>query len=400
MLKSSQFNKAGACSSRSTFVETSRASRVLDEAILIKDFCKDFISENLAIPKLSDLEDEIAASYSDETLDDIDETQAAYVKRLAKQIWRYGKSQLARLDKDDEVIIPEESFIINLSDDVENDFPDSDQISVTIDAIVFNKEQKYAQAIVYKRGTPKLGKSSQAYKNVANDIPINLMMIALEQFVAGRIGDKDTYRLTASYYYMKKSSDTNDKAIFADYFHDDAPIREIWGTYSKKLGHAVIEGQTQNPDNTYYKRLLELVNQWAKGFDKCDMKEAEDCEGCPDYCMCYYSLAPTAVPVTGEKKKRAKCTPTEEQKAIINAREGIFLCNAVPGSGKTETAIKQRTVSIILDELDEIIKKAEAGEDITEYLKPANTYLTKDSRRVDPEKVYANSGTYDSDLFA
>ena len=129
------------------------------------------------------------------------------------------------------------------------------------------------------------------------------------------------------------------------------------------------------------------------------MKEAEDCEGCPDYCMCYYSLAPTAVPATGEKKKRAKCTPTKEQKAIINAREGIFLCNAVPGSGKTETAIKQRTVSIILDELNEIIKKAKAGEDITEYLKPANTYLTKDSRRVDPEKVYANAGNCDSDLF-
>lgn len=399
MLKSSQFNKAGACSSRSTFAETSRASRVLDEAILIKDFCKDFISENLKLPKLSDLEDEIAASYSDETLDDIDETQASYVKRLAKQIWRYGKSQLAQLDKDDEVIIPEEPFIIDLSNDVENDFPDSDQISVTIDAIILNKTQRYAQAIVYKRGTPKLGKSSQAYRNVTNDIPLTFMMIALEQFIAGQIDDKDTwsYRLTASYYYMKKASDTNDKAIFADYFGTDSPIREIWGTYNKKNNHTVIEQGTEQ--DTYYKRLLELIDKWAKGYDKCDMKEAEDCEGCPDYCMCYYSLAPTAVSATGEKKKRAKCTPTEEQKAIINAREGIFLCNAVPGSGKTETAIKQRTVSIILDELNEIVKKAEAGEDITEYLKPANTYLTKDSRRVDPEKVYANAGDCNSDLF-
>ena len=376
MIKMSNFNKSGACSSRSSFEEKSKASRQLDEAIIVKDFCKDIISGNYQLPKLADLEDEVAAAYSDETLDDIDETQESFVKTLAKQIWRYGKSQLSQLKADDEVIIPEEPFVIDLSDKVENDFPDSDEISVGIDAIIINKVAKTATAIVYKRGVPKIGKTSSAYHSVSNDIPLHLMMYVLERKVDEFIG-KDEYTLTTAYYYMKKSSDKADKAILADYFVD-APVRELWGKY-----------KASNNNSEFDDKMFELINAWAKGFDKCDMKEAEDCEGCPDYCMCYYSLAPVPAETSSGKKKRAKVTPTEEQQAIINAREGIYLCNAVPGSGKTETAIKQRTVSIILDELEEICKKAEAGEDISEYLTPANTFITKDSRRVDPDAVFA-----------
>ena len=382
MIKSSQFNKSGACSSRSTFVESSKASRQLDEAIIVKDFMKDILSEQYTIPKMADLIEEVEAAYSDETLDDIDETQESYAKQLAKQIWRCGKSMLDNLDKDDEVIIPEEPFIVDLSEKVENDFPDSDEISVGIDAIIYNPVKKQATAIVFKRGVPKLGKTDTAYKNVTNDIPIHLMMYALERWADEKLADGESITLTAAYYYMKKADDKNDKSMFANYFDGGSPIREIWGSYEK--GKAALKTNARTEYQSYDEEMLALINKWAVGFDKCDMKEAEDCEGCPDYCMCYYSLAPVPVETSGEKKKRAKCTPTEEQKAIINAREGIYLCNAVPGSGKTETAIKQRTVSIILDELDEICKKAEAGEDISEYLKPANTYLTKDSRRIDP----------------
>lgn len=375
MIKSSQFNKSGACSSRSSFVENSKASRQLDEAIIIKDFMKDILSENCTIPKLSDLIDEVAAAYSDETLDDIDETQESYAKTLAKQIWRCGKSMLnEHLQADDKVIIPEDPFIIDLSEKVENDFPDSDEISVGIDAIIYNSVKKTLQAIVFKRGVPKIGKTASAYRCVENDIPLHFMMYAMERFADDLLGDNGgSMTITTSYYYMKKSDDKNDKAMFANYYDGSSPVREMSGLYTK------------GAPSKFDVELLDLVNTWAKGFDKCDMKEAEDCEGCPDYCMCYYSLAPMPVETSGEKKKRAKCTPTEEQQAIINAREGVYLCNAVPGSGKTETAIKQRTVSIILDELDIICKKAEAGEDISEYLTPANTYLTKDSRRVDPE---------------
>ncbi len=390
MIKASDFQKSGACSSRSKFKEKSKASKQLDEAIIVKDFCKDIMAEKYVIPKLSDLADEVAASYSDETLDDIDEIQEAYAKRLAKQIWRFGKSYAKEKDKDDKIIIPDDAFIIDLSDKVENDFSGSDEISVRIDALVINTKKRYAKAIVFKRGAAKLGKSAKSYQHPGNDIPMHLMMHVLQNIMNGEIpdGDKTPYNLEACYYYMQKSGDASDKAVFADYFDNDAMIRSLEGSLIKG-------GQVSRPGNKDGKSIfipidddmLELINAWGKGFDKCDMKEEKDCVDCPDRCICYYALAPQKVETDAVKKKRAKVTPTEEQLAIINARNGVYLCNAVPGSGKTETAIKQRTVSIILDELDEIIKKAEAGEDITEYLKPHAQYLAKDSERVDPLKV-------------
>ena len=385
MIKASSFNKAGACSSRSGFYEQSKASRSVDETIIIKDFCKDILSKKYVITSQQDLIDEVAACYSDDVLDEIEETQESNARKIALQIWRYGKSQLLNLKKDDEIVIPEEPFIIDISHMIENDFVDSDQIEVKIDAIIINKVEKEIQGIVFKRGTPKLGTTERAYQRVATDIPLHLINYTLEKMADSLFSKGTEITVTSSYYHMKKTSDTSKTVYYVDYFSTGEPTRNLINKYT--IPAPTKYGTDKYPYSKATSDMLDLVNKWATGFDKCDMKEAEDCEGCPDYCMCYYSLAPQRVENSGTKKKRAKVTPTKEQEAIINAREGIFLCNAVPGSGKTETAIKQRTVSIVLEELERIMKKAEKGEDISEYLNPVNSFITKDSRRVDPDLV-------------
>lgn len=362
------FNKSGSCSSNTNYNVSSNSNRALDETLIIRDFMKSVLSGERDMPSQKDLIDEVSSAYPDNIVDEISETQEFYAKSLAGQIYRCAKTLLCSLNKEDEIICPQK-FTLDLHEGIKNDFVDSDNIDVSIDVIILNKERQTAHAIVFKRGIPKLGKTASAYINVNNDIDINLKLLALENFVTEFIGDK-TYRLCASYYYMKKTSDNRETVYVANY--DDTQIREVKENFKK--------GQ-ENHKNF----VLSLIDKWSQGYDKCDMKEQEDCKSCSNYFMCYYSLAPKDL--SGEVshvKVRKECTPTPEQQAVINARDGIFLCQASPGSGKTETAIKQRTVSIILDELDKIVKDIEDGkDDLKNYLNSESVFVTNTSERIE-----------------
>ena len=76
MRKASEFGKKHFCGSRSGISGKTKANRALDEAVIIKDFCKDIVGNpDYDLPNLKDLEKEIAASYSDEVIYSIEETQ-------------------------------------------------------------------------------------------------------------------------------------------------------------------------------------------------------------------------------------------------------------------------------------------------------------------------------------
>lgn len=379
-MKLSDFTKVNSCTNRSADVVVTKTatSRHLDEAIIAKDFCKDIISGEYTVGKLDELIDEVAASYSDSTIDDIEETQASYVKKLASCIWRYGRSEHRKTSpRKRTIVIPEKPIAIDVTSMIEVDFEGAEQIDCRIDAIDNYSEKNILEGIIYKKGLPKLGKTSAAYHNVDNEIPLHLMRLALRKYADSflKVGEKVT--IIASYYYMSKTIDRSDSKYIDDYFGESCPIRSLSETY-ERLPEGAKYGSDEHPYSKLDEELISLLAKWATGYEKCDLDEEKDCKACKDYYICHYEVAPKRLSEEKTVKKREKHTLTDEQEIIVNAQEGIFICNAVPGSGKTETAIKQRTISIIEKELDELIKRYESGEDVTIDVKAS--YLTMDSR--------------------
>lgn len=380
-MKVSEFTKAGGCLSKSADVVVTKtvANRHFDEAIIWKDFAKDIISGDFEYTSKDDLFDEVAASYSDSNIDDIEETQSSYVKKLANQIYRYYRSETRSTVPGKEVIIlPEEPITLDITDMVTTDFDGADDIECRIDVIDRNIEKKIIEGIIYKKGLPKLGKTSSAYKNVNNEIPLQLMRLALRKYADTVLEVGESVTIIASYYYAAKTSDRTDSTYTDDYFDTACSTRSLSETYTK-LADGEKYGDNKHPFNDHDKMLIELLDKWATGYEKCDLDEEKDCKACKDYYICHYSSAPKKLDDKKSIKKREKCELTDEQKTIVAAQKGIFICNAVPGSGKTETAIKQRTVSIILNELDELVKRYENGEDVT--VEKAADFITMDSRR-------------------
>lgn len=384
-MKTSDFSKSSGCTSRTKDVVLTKtaSNRFFDEAIIFKDYCKDIIAGDCEIASKDELFDEVMASYTDANIDDIEETQEGYAKKLTNKIYRYYRSEKRKtVPGKRTIILPEEAFRLDLTDMVEVDFEGAEDIECRIDAIDNYSEKSIIEGIVYKQGLPKLGKTATAYHNVHNEIPLQLMRLALRQYADTILQEGESVNIIASYYYGAKTADRSDSAYLDDYFGESCPIRSLSEKYTK-LPKDAKYGSEQYPYSDEDKNLIELLSKWATGYEKCDLDEEKDCKSCKDYWICHYEVAPT--PLTEEKsiKKREKCVLSDEQQLIVDSQAGVFICNAVPGSGKTETAIKQRTVSIILNELADIEKRYLAGEDIkieesktSEWIKDSGTHVS------------------------
>lgn len=383
-MKLSDFTKANACANKSAEVVVTKtaSNRHLDEAIIVKDFFKDILIGDFQWSSYDDLKEEVAASYTDANIDEVEETQEGYVRALTGQIRRFYRSEKRFADKAVEqglrkIFLPEEPIVLDLTKmlPLEVDFEGADEVECRIDCIDDNKNTKIVEGIIVKKGAPKLGKTTSAYHNVFNESPLQMARLALRKYCDTFLQVGESVTIVASYYYAKKSSDKGDSLYADDYYATDCPTRSINEKYTRLPDDAVY-GSDQYPLSDADKELIELLDKWATGYEACDMKEDKDCVGCKDYYICKYKQAPKALEEEKAIKQRKKCVLSDEQEAIVNATEGIFICNAVPGAGKTETAIKQRTVNIILGEVNELVEKYESGEDVVcEY---EEKFISKD----------------------
>ena len=388
----SDFKKTKACTHNNEFKLGTKKGRFFDEAIIVKDFCKDCITGEWSPTTLQELKDEIAMSYSDENIDSIEETQNAFVNKLAKCIWRYGKSEYRH-----NAMVPE-AITLDLSDFVVTHFVDDDDIHVKFDVIV--REPGKLEGIIYKPKAPKIGTTGRSYQNVNNTIELHLMRLALRKYADTFLTDGEQIEIYASYYYMSKTGDKTDVPFeLEDYFDSKTPIRSQVETYTKGAISLPLGTNGLTPDTEEYidedgdtrtrpvdvtldQKLQILLDKYAAGFEKCDLNEEKDCKGCQNYCVCYYQPAPIRFEEEKQIKVRKSHQLTDEQQKIVDFRHGVAICNAVPGSGKTETAIKQRTVSIVSEEADAIIAAIESGSMNYNFDEPVEPkFLTMDSRR-------------------
>lgn len=380
----SSFNRQSACVEQAKGENiqktTTRANRHLDEAVIMNDILKDFYKGEFEVTTLEDLQQIVADSYVE--IDDIDVTQESYERMFAKCLLRFMKSEKRIVGNNRGVKVAvmdaDKPLKVDLTDFVKTDFEGADDISVRF--LVIFDDGKNLEGVVFKKGIPQLGTTSRAARNVNNEIPLYLMLRALRELVPAG----ETRKIIASYYYMRKPTDKSTDLIINDDYFNKAPIRELSENYTN------VVDSDGNPVNQPLSDLdilfLDQLDKFATGYEKNELDEEKDCKYCPKHAICYY----TPVPTKSEEmivKKRAAITPTAEQQAIIDAHGTademkIFIVNAGAGSGKTETAIKERTVKICLAELDDMVKRYESGEDIPV---PVSDDAEEDGETYNPE---------------
>ena len=326
-LTMSSFNRKNACVNNAGGVMKlqSRANRFLDEAIIMKGIIVDYLKGDLQFGSVKELEQIIADSYVE--IDDVDVSQEAYEHNLAKQIFRYCKSE--RRHKSCKIAFPDAAISIDLSGFVETQFDGVEEINVKFDFII--DDGANLEGVILKTGTPKLGVSDRAKRNVYNEIPLYLGLRALRSLIP----EGETRRVISSYYYMKKPKDTSASAYNDDYF-SSAPTRSLIEDYTN------IPQAPETELDTLFKAQLD---KYAVGYEKDELDEESDCKHCPKYAVCFYKPIPEKSKEL-EVKAREKHKLNDEQQAIVDARNGIFIVNAGAGSGKTETAIKQRSSTV------------------------------------------------------
>ena len=163
--------------------------------------------------------------------------------------------------------------------------------------------------------------------------------------------------LTSSMYFLRQNKDTYDKpgkpGKYEEKFFDVTgagnviSITEEWYGRVRKLYQIVSKRKIEaiklkDWDEVY----AEALDQFKKGVEEEECSET-DCERCPYFDACKYTLPPLAVKTTA-KKSGSLIRTTRNQDLAIDFDSGVARINAGPGSGKT--FVITRRVARLLDE--------------------------------------------------
>lgn len=364
-VKSNTFKKSNACVTKRSnkgITAKSRLSRGADESIIAKDIIRAFLTEDYEYEKRENLVQDIKDSYT--VTNDVEETQDLFAEQLAGQIDRFCRGIRSKRKA---ITVVETPINIDISNYVTTQFEDCDDIDVVdveyiLDEVDTKTGENYLEGFCIKKGAPFLGTTAKSTKNPKNEIPMYFMIRALRKYAEENFDKGETVNLTASYFFLKKSSDTTRSSYIDAYFCNS-------GSSIRSLSEKYVVGSSSDGNNT--SSLLDdlfkpIIDAWVVGLTKDVMDSCKDCRNCINEPLCSYQ--PTPVLMEEEEqivKLRKAITLNEEQKKIVETRKGVNICVAPPGSGKTETAIKERTISIVLSEVNAMTERYERGEDVS-----------------------------------
>lgn len=363
-VKSSSFKKSNACVTKRNnagITAKTRLTRGADEAIIASDIIKAFLSGEYDYGKKENLVQDISDSYT--ITNDIEETQDLFAEQLAGQIDRLCRGLRSRKDS---CVVIETPINIDISNYVTTQFEDCDDIDVTdlqyiFDEVASISGENYLEGVCIKKGAPWLSTTRAGSKNPKNEIPMYLMIRALRKYADENFDEGEVVNLTASYWFLKKSSDTTKSTYFDPFFCQT-------GSSIRSLTERYVVGQKNDGNNagsSLDDTFKPIIDAWVTGIDKDNMDQKKDCSGCINEPLCNYQPAPELVEdEESTVKVRKAITLNEEQQKIVDTREGVNICVAPPGSGKTETAIKERTIQMVLEEVEKMVERYESGEDI------------------------------------
>ncbi len=409
-LRRFNFEKRSACQRRTGIETKKKTNKHFDETLTARQMFEAFIRGEYDPAAYEEVKEDVAVSYSEQNIDDIAEVQDASVTTLSKCMFRLLNSWPYSYGPDSNCFVPEDSVYLDLTDwlDQKEDsthFDGEDDIEVRFTCVRKDVDETPGktgnigtiEGITLRKGSPAgLSKTTRGENNVFNNTWLHLQRLALRRFADSFLEDGQAVTIISSYYFIRKTTDKSDQAYqLEDYFKDDNGIRQLSEIYTK-----MPEGQTF-PDTEYDAMLRELLEKFATGYDKCELKEEKDCQGCPEYLSCYFKEPPQVLESSTHTgiKARGSIDRDEYQDAVVMYRHGTGVVDAPPGSGKTEVTT-ERTVMMAFEILDELVKRYEAGEDVD--VEVTCKFECKDSRGFTDEQLFEelmelSEGNEDSD---
>lgn len=192
------------------------------------------------------------------------------------------------------------------------------QVTVFPDAAFF--EQDSVEVVLYRLGKPTVtqkGRKQDASVNNCLELYF-LLRYARTLVPAGKI-----WKVKASYYFMRKTTDTADTLSDMDFFSGNGgnvvTLEEVW---SDTMG--------DTPNDEMFRDQLET---YTEGSDMCG---EDNCRYCKMYTQCFWQKLPEKYEEKTLSGKQGKIVPSDAQQRVIDFREGYCKVNAGAGTGKTE----------------------------------------------------------------
>lgn len=269
-----------------------------DEAILMKDLMKGYLAGKYKPGEFMGL--------VEEGLDDeqmlLPEQRKAKAERLCKLFLRAANSE------------KRQATFVGPKHIVEGEY----QVTVFPDAAFF--EQDSVEVVLYRLGKPTVtqkGRKQDASVNNCLELYF-LLRYARTLVPAGKI-----WKVKASYYFMRKTTDTADTLSDMDFFSGNGgnvvTLEEVW---SDTMG--------DTPNDEMFRDQLET---YTEGSDMCG---EDNCRYCKMYTQCFWQKLPEKYEEKTLSGKQGKIVPSDAQQRVINFREGYCKVNAGAGTGKTE----------------------------------------------------------------
>lgn len=269
-----------------------------DEAILVKDLMKGYLAGKYKPGEFMGL--------VEEGLDDeqmlLPEQRKAKAERLCKLFLRAANSE------------KRQATFVGPKHIVEGEY----QVTVFPDAAFF--EQDSVEVVLYRLGKPTVtqkGRKQDASVNNCLELYF-LLRYARTLVPAGKI-----WKVKASYYFMRKTTDTADTLSDMDFFSGNGgnvvTLEEVW---SDTMG--------DTPNDEMFRDQLET---YTEGSDMCG---EDNCRYCKMYTQCFWQKLPEKYEEKTLSGKQGKIVPSDAQQRVIDFREGYCKVNAGAGTGKTE----------------------------------------------------------------
>lgn len=269
-----------------------------DEAILMKDLMKGYLAGKYKPGEFMGL--------VEEGLDDeqmlLPEQRKAKAERLCKLFLRAANSE------------KRQATFVGPKHIVEGEY----QVTVFPDAAFF--EQDSVEVVLYRLGKPTVtqkGRKQDASVNNCLELYF-LLRYARTLVPAGKI-----WKVKASYYFMRKTTDTADTLSDMDFFSGNGgnvvTLEEVWG-----------DTMGDTPNDEMFRDQLET---YTEGSDMCG---EDNCRYCKMYTQCFWQKLPEKYEEKTLSGKQGKIVPSDAQQRVIDFREGYCKVNAGAGTGKTE----------------------------------------------------------------
>ena len=317
----SEFRNSDTCAKAREFEDLrfeSEKNIYFENAVIVKDIMKMCLTKEADISEIADLVDQgIGGNF--ETA----ETGDARKKQLTKCIERAVRGEKRTPKFYPEKIIEIEDYDVKVKPDVV--FEDGNSIEL----------------VLYKAGKPAVKQSDTGKNTVYKEKPLYLLL----QYGKTLVDEGDTKKIIASYYYMKKTTDSKKSTWDGDFFSGEGGnIVSLEETYSNT-------DVARNLPSELDRKFKEQFEEYTIGHE-CS---GDECKGCFLNANCNYVKAPD-LQEKKEVKKRAKIQLSDAQQKVVSFNNGVCRVNAGAGAGKTECVSENYKEKIMAGvKVDEIL---------------------------------------------